>query len=96
MAIYNATTREPIESPDMSAGYLIDGTIITGYTTEVMPGTVTHSRPGGIKHRVPVTEPCQWYYPNEAEQETGTSEKNVDQKITDAVTAAVALAQGGM
>lgn len=74
MAIYNATTREPIESPDMSAGYLIDGTIITGYTTEVMPGTVTHSRPGGIKHRVPVTEPCQWYFlnPKEPEEQPGT------------------------
>ena len=96
MAIYDAITQQPIESPDLSAGYLVDGTIITGYTTEVMPGTITDSRPNGIRRRVPVTEPCQWYYLNEAEQETGTDEKTVDQKITDAVTAAVALAQGGM
>lgn len=96
MKIYNAVTREPIESPDLSAGYLVDGTIITGYTTEVMPRTITNSRPGGIKHRVPVTEPCQWYYPNPPEMGTGQPEKTVDQKISDAVTAAVALAQGGL
>lgn len=70
MAIYDAITREPIESPDLSTGYLVDGTIVTGYITEVMPGTITESRPNGIKHRVPVTEPCQWYYPNPEEPET--------------------------
>ena len=64
MAIYDAIKKQPIESPDLSAGYLVDGTIITGYTTEVMPGTITDSRPNGIRRRVPVTEPCQWYYPS--------------------------------
>lgn len=64
MAIYDVITNEPIDPPDLSEGYLVDGTIITGYTTEVMPGTVTDSRPNGIRRRVPVTEPCQWYYPN--------------------------------
>ena len=90
MTIYNSATWEPIASPDLSAGYLVDGTIITGYTTEVMDNTVTAARPNGIKHRVPVTESCQWYYPN-----PNPEEKTVDQKISDAVTAAVALAQGG-
>lgn len=70
MAIYNALTREPIESPDLSAGYLVDGTIITGYTTEVFPNTITAARPNGIKHRVPVYKECQWYYPNPEEPET--------------------------
>lgn len=96
MAIYDANTGQLIESPDLSAGYLVDGTIATGYTTEVMGGTVTDDRPNGIRRRVPVTEPCQWYYLNGKEQETGTGEKTVDQKITDAVTAAVALAKGGI
>lgn len=67
MAIYDANTRQPIESPDLSSGYLVDGTIITGYTTEIFQNTVTESRPNGIKHRVPVYEECQWYYPNQEE-----------------------------
>lgn len=90
--IYDAITREPIESPDLSAGYLVNGTIITGYTTEVFPNSVTEARPGGIKHRVPVYEECQWYYPT---PDPVPEEKTIDQKISDAVTAAVALAQGG-
>lgn len=95
MTIYDALTKQPIESPDLTSGYLVDGTIITGYTTENMPGTVSKYRPGGIKRRVPVTEPCQWYYPN-PEISVAQPEKTVDQKISDAVTAAVALAQGGL
>ena len=70
MAIYDAITREPVEFPDLEKGYLVDGTIITGYTTEVFPNTVADARPGGIKHRVPVVEKCQWYYPNPEEPET--------------------------
>lgn len=68
--IYDAITREYIESPDLEKGYLVDGAIIIGYTTEVFPDTVTEARPDGIKHRVPVTEPCQWYYRNPEEPET--------------------------
>lgn len=68
--IYDVITRERIESPDLEKGYLVDGTIVTGYTTEVFPDTVTEARPDGIKHCVPVTEPCQWYYHNPEEPET--------------------------
>ena len=68
--IYDAVTREPIESPDLEKGYLLDGTLITGYTTEVFPNTVTDARPNGIKHRVPVYERCQWYHLNPEEPET--------------------------
>ena len=92
MVIYDAITRQPIESPDLEKGYLVAGTIVTGYTTEVFPYTVTDVRPNGIKHRVPVYEECQWYYPN---SDSVPEEKTIDQKISDAVTAAVALAQGG-
>lgn len=69
MAIYDAITNEPIESPDLSKGYLVDGAIVTGYTTEVFPDTITAARPDGIKHRVPITEECQFYYPNPEESE---------------------------
>lgn len=65
MAIYDASTRKPIESPDLSSGYLVEGIIVTGYTTEVFPNTITEARPNGIKHRVPVVEECQWFYPNQ-------------------------------
>lgn len=87
MAIYNAATGRPVESPDLSSGYLVDGTIITGYALEAIPGTITDSRPGGIKRRVPVTEPCQWYYPNPPEQDTAepTQVEDVDKKIQAAV-----------
>ena len=70
MAIYDAITREPVEFPDLEKGYLVDGTIITGYTTEVSPNTITDTRPNGIKNRVPVHEECQWYYPKPEEPET--------------------------
>lgn len=92
MKIYDAFTQEELQSFDLSAGYLVDGEIVTGYTIETIPGTVTDTRPNGLRREVPLTEPCQFYYPNHE----GTSTKSVDQKISDAVTAAVALAQGGM
>lgn len=68
MKIYDETTREEILVPDLSAGYVYDGFIVTGRTEErieVMEGTVTETRPEGLKHRVPaqdITEPCQWYH----------------------------------
>ena len=62
MAIYDATSSQMIESPDLSTGYLVEGTIITGYRKEVFTDTVTENRPNGIRKRVPVTEPCQYYH----------------------------------
>ena len=92
MNVYNANTGELLESPDLEAGYLVEGERITGYEMEVMDGTVTEERPEGLRQEVPVTEPCQWYYPD---WDPAPEEKTIDQKISDAVTAAVALAQGG-
>lgn len=68
MKIYDEITREEITDPDLSAGYLYDGVIVTGRTEEryeVMEGTVTESRPDGLMHLVPaqdITEPCKWYH----------------------------------
>lgn len=68
MQTYDEQTRQPIQSPDLSSGYLYDGVIVTGRTeahTEVMAGTVTEDRPAGLRHLVPaqdITEPCQWYH----------------------------------
>lgn len=69
MQIYDFFTGEPVESPDLEKGYLVLGTIVTGYTTETFPETITGDRPNGIKHRVPIIEECQFYYPNPEEPE---------------------------
>lgn len=62
MAIYDANTRQPIESPDLSAGYLVDGTIVTGYENKVFESSITEERPNGIRKKVPIEEKCQFYY----------------------------------
>lgn len=88
MKIYDEITREEITEPDLSAGYVYDGVIVTGHTEErieVMEGTVTEARPEGLKHRVPaqdITEPCQWYHKyteEELEQQnpSGDMEKRI-------------------
>lgn len=103
MKIYDEITHEEIQSPDLSAGYVYDGLFVTGYTEaryEVMPGTVTDTRPDGLRRLAPaepITEPCRYYHKyTDDELAAQQATKTVDQKITDAVTAAVALAQGGM
>lgn len=68
MRIYEENTREELTAPDLSAGYLYDGVVVTGQTMEVMEGTVTEDRPQGLRRLVDVTEPCRYYHPyNEAE-----------------------------
>ena len=68
MKIYDEITREEILDPDLSAGYVYDGFIVTGHTEdriEVMEGTVTEDRPDGLRRLIPaqdITEPCQWYH----------------------------------
>ena len=68
MKIYDEITREEITEPDLSAGHVYDGVIVTGHTEErieVMDGTVTASRPDGLRRLIPaqdITEPCQWYH----------------------------------
>lgn len=81
MAVYDAITRELIEAPDLEKGYLVDGTIITGYTTEVIENTVTKDRPEGIRHRVPVMEPCQWYFLNPEEPEEQPDTGNFEERL---------------
>ena len=68
MKIYDEITREEITEPDLSAGSVYDGVIVTGHTEErieVMEGTVTEDRPEGLRRLIPaqdITEPCQWYH----------------------------------
>lgn len=92
MAIYDEITRKEISSPDLSAGYLYDGVVVTGRTeerVELMEGTVTAQRPNGLRRIVPaqdITEPCQWYhkYTEEelsAQNQTGVP-PDVDERLT--------------
>lgn len=68
MKIYDELTKEVLTDPDLSAGYVYEGMIVTGRTEErieVMEGTVTPDRPEGLRRRVPaqdITEACGWYH----------------------------------
>lgn len=68
MKIYDEITREELTDPDLSAGRLYDGEIVTGHTEEhleVMDGTVTEDRPKGLRRLVPaaeITEACRFYH----------------------------------
>lgn len=74
MKIYDAQTQLPLETPDLEAGYLVDGSIVTGYSLEVMPGTVTEVRKNGLRRRVAEVEPCQWYYRHTQEEQAEEQE----------------------
>lgn len=68
MKIYDEATHTEVVQPDLEAGFVYEGVIVTGRTeagTEVMDGTVTADRPQGLRRLVPaqdITEPCQWYH----------------------------------
>lgn len=68
MKIYEETTHQEITEPDLSAGRLYVGQLVTGRTEEhleVMEGTVTEARPEGLRRLVPaydIAEPCLFYH----------------------------------
>lgn len=74
MKIYREGTTEELQQPDLSAGFVYDGQRVTGRTEEhleVMEGTVTEDRPGGLRRLVPaqdITEACQYYHPYTEEE----------------------------
>ena len=89
MKIYDEITREEITEPDLSAGYLYDGVIVTGRTEErieVMEGTVTGARPDGLRHLIPaqdITEPCQWYHTyTEEELAQQEQDRTTEERLT--------------
>ena len=82
MDIYDEITGQKITDPDLSAGYLYDGVIVTGRVEEhiqVMEGTVTADRPDGLRRLVPardITEPCRWYHTyTEEDKQAAVSDK---------------------
>lgn len=67
MKIYNEKTKEEIFDPDLSLGYLYEGTIVMGHIEEhkeVMEGTITDKYPMGWRHVIPsrdILEKCMYY-----------------------------------
>lgn len=95
MKTYNEKTLEEIESPDLSKGMTYPGKIKTGVEYVVMSGSQEKYPPNGLRKEKAVYEECQFYHAWTEEELAAQNEKTVDEKISDAVTAAVALAQGG-
>lgn len=95
MNTYHEQTGKLIENPDLEAGCVYPGQRYVGTERVILKGTVALYPPNGLGHDKPVFESCQWYHPWTEQELAAKNEKTVDEKISDAVTAAVALAQGG-
>ena len=74
MKIYDEITKEEIDSPDLSAGYVYNGFYLTGYIDEyykVIEKTITEERPNGLRQLIPskpIYEECQYYHKYTAEE----------------------------
>lgn len=72
--IYDELTGQPVENPDLTAGYLYPGYRVTGREEEhleVLEGTVTPARPQGLRRLVPardITEACRYYHAYTAQE----------------------------
>ncbi len=63
MKTYMEGTREEVRDPDMTAGRVYEGTIDIESGLEPMNGTVTASRPKGLRQKTYKTEACKFYHP---------------------------------
>ena len=85
MKNYDENTYEEILNPDLSNGYLYDGTIVTGTTEaryEVMEGTVTEDRPNGLRKYIPsedIVEKCKYYHAYSEEEKEEIKNQKVDE-----------------
>lgn len=74
MKIYDSETKEEIQYPDLTTGYLYEGTIVTGYTDaryEYLPDTEHLNPPHGLEKYIksePIIEKC-YYYKKYTEEE---------------------------
>lgn len=68
MKTYDESTFAEISEPDLSLGYLYEGTIVMGHIEEhkeVMEGTITDKYPMGWRHVIPsrdILEKCMYYH----------------------------------
>lgn len=85
MKIYDEITHEEIQSPDLSAGYVYDGTIVTGTTEaryEVMEGTITEDRPDGLRKYIPsedIVEKCKYFHAYSEEEKEEIKNQKVNE-----------------
>lgn len=85
MNVYNEQTKQLIESPDLSSGYVYDGVIVTGHTEpryEVMENTVTEERPNGLRKYIPsedIIEKCKYYHACSEEEKEAIKNQKIDE-----------------
>ena len=72
MKIYDEITHEPIETPDLSAGYTYPGQRYVGTERMILKGTVELYPPDGLGYDKPVYEDCLFFHPWEPGEKPGT------------------------
>lgn len=88
MKAYDEITKKEIQNPDLTKGYLYEGTIVTGKTepkTVIMNGSVTSDRLEGLREYIPsegIIENCQYYHAyTEVDKEEALSKKTEELKL---------------
>lgn len=81
MSIYHEFTGEIVESPDLSAGYLYDGTVVTGQRMVKMEGE------SGLRVLVDVTNPCKIYHPYTGGEELGKGQAEIPEDVEQRLSA---------
>lgn len=87
MTIYDEITKEQIADPNLSTGYLYNGTIQTGTTEEkiiIMDGTINSKNVNGLRKKIeaqPIYEDCQYYH-KYTEEEIETIRNNKIEKLS--------------
>lgn len=88
MNIYDEKTKKKISNPDMTSGYVYEGTIVTGRTeetVEVMEDTKTDDCPEGLRAIVPaadIVEECQYYHEYTEEEIENKKNEKLDELRT--------------
>lgn len=89
MKTYDEATKKEIQNPDLTKGYLYEGTIVTGKTepkTIIMNGSVTSDRLEGLREYKPaedIVEVCQYYHAyTEEDKQQALSEKLASLKLS--------------
>lgn len=82
MKTYDENTKKEIQNPDLTKGYLYEGSIVIGKTepkTIIMNGSVTSDRLNGLRKHIPsedIIEKCQYYHTyTEADKEASLKKK---------------------
>lgn len=72
LKIYDESTHELLESPDLEAGYTYPGQRYVGTERIVLGGTIERYPPDGLGYEKPVYEDCLWYHEYADGEKPGT------------------------